>query len=206
MKLDDNGVVEDDGGLENLMLVLRSGIEDAAAEDAIPIALLSFSSMDWGVTGRVGSFKEALADANTWAIRPLERAEEEAATEEDEEEEKDEDEEEEDVVHPSLAYIRSSLLTVGSMRVVNNEIVVRRLAWLSYLPAAAAAAVCSSSTSNLPSNHQVLIQTHKFLELITTLIISKPGKLRKILQIPLFPFYFFEFSYDFPEFHIFSTK
>ena len=131
LKVDDNGVVEDDGGLENLMLALRSGIEDAAAEDTSPIALLSFSSIDWGVTGRVGSFKEALADANTWAIRPLERAEEEAATEEDEEEEKDEDEEEEDVVHPSLAYIRSSLLTVGSMRVVNNEIVARRLAVLS---------------------------------------------------------------------------
>ena len=88
------------------MLGLRNGIEDAAAENFSPIALLSFSSMDWGVTGRVGSFKEALADASTWAIRPLERAEEEAVDEIDEEEEEENVEEEEDEeVQPSLAYM-----------------------------------------------------------------------------------------------------
>tara|TARA_A100001015_G_C14921802_1_gene684622 strand:- start:260 stop:397 length:138 start_codon:yes stop_codon:yes gene_type:complete len=34
------------GGSENLMVLLRNGTEDAAAEDTILIELLSFSSMD----------------------------------------------------------------------------------------------------------------------------------------------------------------
>lgn len=87
------------GGSENLMVLLRNGTEDAAAEDTILIELLSFSSMDWGVTGRVGSFKEALADASTWAIRPLERAEEE-----DDEEDEDENEEDQPSMECCMAF------------------------------------------------------------------------------------------------------
>ena len=97
---DDDVDNEEDGGLENLMLVLRRGTEDAAVEVTSPMALFSFSSMDWGVTGRVGSFKEALADASTCAMRPLERA--------DEVEEMEEDEEEDEEVQPSLAYMLSN--------------------------------------------------------------------------------------------------